>query len=119
LETRLRRVEDLTIEMKNDYKLVIQTQKSISETLRELKTIIDKLHSVEKHLIKEDNQIDTLATQTKVLFKFKEETELRLRKLETSDSVQGIKLGGGEKFFWIGVTAMVGIVVAVFKGGAQ
>ena len=116
MEARLRSVEEAIFELRNDFRLLNQTLMTISETLKELKENNTKLHNIEKHLITEDGDIASLKNQAKVLFKFKDDTEERMRALERSDTVKSVKIGGAETIYLILITAVIGVAVTLFKG---
>ena len=117
MEDRLRLVETAVINLKNDFKLLNQTLAQISETLKELKENNSQLHIIEKHLVAEDGDIHSLKSQVRVLFKFKDEMEVRTRLLEKSDISKTVKIGGAETIYTIIATAIVGAVVTFFKWG--
>jgi len=117
MEDKVKNLELAVIELKSDFKVMTQTLKSIDETLKELKSVHSVLHKIEMQQVGEDRDILTVSSKVEALFRFKDITEKRLRELEKSGSVQSVKLGGGEKLFWLGASAVIGLVIAYIKGG--
>jgi len=117
MDDRIRKLEVDVSEVKTDIKLQNRTLQVISETLSELKEQNKTLHSVDRKLISDESDIQTLKEKTKTLFKYKDDLETRIRTLEKSDTTQSVKLGGGEKFFWMGISTLIGIAVVVVKNG--
>jgi len=117
LESEVGTVKTDVNEVKTDIKLLNKTLQVISETLHELKEQNKTLHNVDRKLISDESDIQALKEKTKTLFKYKDDLETRIRTLEKSDTTQSVKLGGGEKFFWMGISALIGIAVVVVKNG--
>jgi len=115
MDDRLRKVEHELSEVKNDIKMQRQILSSINDTLKEMKEANKNMHEIDKKLVHIGNNIESMNAQIKVLFKYKDDYETRMRTVEKNDGIQGVKLGGGEKIFWIGLSAIVGIIVAVVK----
>jgi len=115
MDDRLRKVEHELTEVKMDIKMQKEILSSINDTLKEMKEANKNMHEIDMKLVSLTKDEFQLENNIKMLFKRNDQVDDRLKKLEVTDSVQGVKLGSGEKLFWIGISAIAGLAIAFIK----
>lgn len=110
MEDRIKKLENEVSETKTELKLQNRTLQIMSETLKEVKEQNKTLHNVDIRLLEVSNMLNTTQSQVKILFKYKDDVEDRVRELENSSTSQKVKLGEGERMFWLIATVAVGAI---------
>ena len=99
------KVSELTFEIKN----LVKTQQDISEILKEFRDITTTTALLNKDVVALKSDINRLFVKVSAQGD-------SLHKLEKTDTVQSLKIGGAERIGWAIITAGVAILVGYFKG---
>ena len=113
---KISKLENQFHEMHVELKVINSNLTGINDTLKEFKQINRSLSEIktEQALAKQASEASN--AKLNILFKKFDTLDVRIKKIETGDTKQELKLSSIEKFFWIVMTAVVSIGLSFFFG---
>ena len=113
---KISKLETQFHEMHVELKVINSNLTGINDTLKEFKQINRSLSEIKTEQALAKQASESSNAKLGILFKKFDTLDVRIKKIETGDTKQELKLSSIEKFFWIVMTAVVSIGLSFFFG---
>ena len=113
---KISKLETQFHEMHVELKVINSNLTGINDTLKEFKQINRSLSEIKTEQALAKQTSESSNAKLSILFKKFDTLDVRIKKIETGDTKQELKLSSIEKFFWIVMTAVVSIGLSFFFG---
>ena len=111
---KISKLETQFHEMHVELKVINSNLTGINDTLKEFKQINRSLSEIKTEQALAKQASESSNAKLGILFKKFDTLDVRIKKIETGDTKQELKLSSIEKFFWIVMTAVVSIGLSFF-----
>ena len=116
---KISKLETQFHEMHVELKVINSNLTGINDTLKEFKQINRSLSEIKTEQALAKQASESSNAKLGILFKKFDTLDVRMKKIETGDTKQELKLSSIEKFFWIVMTAVVSIGLSFFFGRSE